>query len=198
MRAYIYTFFLIILVFLINTQNAQAVDHFYNQIGVGYGIWKPMALDEQPNKPFLNVKNASTSMHVTFILKIYKNHGLRTCYFQWQQEYSETGNDKNLTLHHTSLDAISILIPESPLSPYVSYGISTLFCRPPQPNCDQSSSWSYSNLGYNIGTGLYFHFYRHFAVMFEYQFLYSMFPKDIMNTQNYSGPKLSGSLQFCF
>ena len=169
----------------------QAKEHFYSQISSGYSIWKPMSLDANQSNPFQKISSTSTSMHVNVIMKILSNHALRTGYFRWKQNGAGTENFEQVLLHHLSLDFMSLVIPESPVSPYVSYGISTVFYK------QDSNPLFQTGPGYQVGAGLYLHFHRRIALTSEYQFIYLMLPQNIGQTNNYSGPKLSVSLHFC-
>ncbi|MDZ7722695.1 MAG: hypothetical protein U5R06_07730 [candidate division KSB1 bacterium] len=174
------------------SQLIQAKEHFYSHIGVGYVVWKPMSLDDYQSEPLRNIENASTLPLLSATLKILNNHALRVGYFNWNQAGTDKHPSSKVNLHYLALDAMSLVIAESPASPYVSYGLSTVLHRKDSGNLIAAGP------GYQMGAGLYLNLHRRIAFTAEYRFLYLMLHDQIGQTNNYSGPILSTSLHVCF
>ncbi len=169
-------------------------------IGLEYGNWKPSTLDSNPGDPFNNVRGAAPYRGITFVTPSFKNYSLRFSILQWQQkDLADRTTKESVTLRHFSADIKNLIIAESKIVPYVSYGISAIWSREVPVGSDHEKiPLDRAGYGVNVGAGVDLQVLEHWAVATEYQYMYAKFAKKVGLTDNYSGPKISFKVMYLF
>jgi len=169
-------------------------------LGLEYGNWKPGTLDDNPGNPFKNVRGAAPYCGLTFVTPSFKNYSLRFSILQWQQKHlGDRTNKESVTLRHFSAEIKNLIIAESKIVPYVSYGISAIWSREvPVGSEREKIPLDRAGYGVNVGAGVDLQVLEHWAIAAEYQYMYAKFTKKVGLTDNYSGPKISFKVMCLF
>ena len=168
-------------------------------IGVEVGLWKPSSIDDNPSKPFTNVKGADPYIGLNFTSPFFKDYAIRVTLLQWQQkELSNRIEWESVTLRHLSADLINSIFIGSTM-PFVSFGLAIIWSREvPVGSEEKKAPLDRAGYGANVGAGIGLQLTGHIGVMAEYQYLYAKFAKKVGLTDNYSGPKLSLKFLYIF
>ena len=159
-----------------------------SSIGLQVGLWKPSALDENPSKPFANIKGSGPSLGVFLASPEWQGFALQATAWGWRQSLS----DGEVQMLHLSADLKNLLISQTRIRPYVTYGAAVILGR-----C-QNSGLSQQGMSINFGAGLEFNLLNSSGIALEYQYLYTVFKKAFGATDNYSGPKLTAKWFYRF
>jgi len=174
-------------------------DHSKFHIGLGYGLWKPTALDDNPSKPFKNVTGAEPYISASMGFSTFDDHIIRFDYFEWSQQGLDELLLHSITLRVLSADFQYILIPDTPISPFVTYGVSAVWSsESPFTEPETPTPPDRAGIGFDVGAGFLMYLSGQFALSAEYKFLYAIFSKDVGYTNNYSGPNLSIKFLYYF
>lgn len=178
-------------------QVAAQADVSRASVGIEYGIWKPSSLDDYASQPLKNIDGAEPYWGLTAVLPPFKSHALRLSIMQWQQNDLPEVGLASVTLRHLSADLKYVVLPQTNISPYASYGVAAIWSRErPVGSEDKKIPLDRAGWGLNLGAGIDFQLHQRWALGIEYQYLYAMFPKRVGLTDNYSGPKLAARLLF--
>ena len=163
-----------------------------NSIGIEFGAWNPNNLQSSESKTSLSSIEKNIFYGGFLLTPLTKSLLFRITigYYNFSKNNSNKIND-NLTLLPLLFDIKYLLIPETRISPYVSYGIGS--CLFYSSNEDVSSIPIKNRIGYslNLGTGFDFLLTKHLAFSFEFRYHYLKFNKEIIFTDNYSGSKIN-------
>lgn len=191
----------ILLITLFISTSAIAQNNLQNaNIGLEFGNWKPSTLDDQQGNPFRMVDGAELYYGIFGTTPTVGGIALRFGVFQWQQKnLEERTNKESITLRHFSTGIKNSIIPNSPVTPYVSFGMSAIWSREvPAEYKGDKIPLDKAGLGIDFGAGLDFLLKEKLALSLEYQYLYAKFTKAVGLTDNYSGPKISLKLLYIF
>lgn len=193
----------IVLISFLFLNLARAQDRHYfshGAIALQSGIWKPSSIDDNPSKPFTNVKGADPFLGVTLVTPSIKSLSLQISLVGWQQRRAE--HDwafKSLALYLLEVDIKQQLVYQTTISPYVTYGMSAIWARQiPASAINSDAKLSHAGYSLNVGAGIDIQIFQHWGLSAEYQYLYAAFRDKIGLTDNYSGPKLTLKLLFIF
>jgi hypothetical protein len=158
----------------------------HSSIGLQVGLWKPSSLDQQPSKPFANLKGAGPALGLMLASPEWQGFVLQATAWGWRQSQK----DGDVRLLHLSADLKNLLIGPTLIRPYVTYGAAMIFGKWHEPRFSQQG------MSINFGAGLEFALGNPCGLALEYQYLYTIFKKNIGLTDNYSGPKMTAKWFF--
>ena len=190
-----------VLLICLFSHNLLAQDRLASaNIGVEVGNWKPSTLDAEQGNPFKLVEGAHLYFGINGSTPAIGGYALRFGIFQWQQDGLENRTNKeSITLRHFSTGIKNSILPNSPITPYVSLGIAAIWSREvPAEFKGEKIPLDRAGIGIDVGAGLDFLVQNRWAVALEYQYVYAKFAKSVGQTDNYSGPKISLKLLYLF
>jgi opacity protein-like surface antigen len=193
------TLFICFTIFTTSSSFAQSRLSSAN-IGLEIGNWKPSTLDDKQGNPLGQVDGADLYFGFIGSTPAFGGYALRFGVFQWQQHgLEERTNKESITLRHFSTGIKNSMLPLSPITPYVSFGVSAIWSRevPIKHNGDKIAL-DRAGIGIDVGAGLNLLVHQKWAIALEYQYLYAKFSKPVGLTDNYSGPKISFKLLYIF
>ena len=170
-------------------------------IGLEFGTWKPNNL-RTTDTPFTISPSSKYYYFGAFILSpIRSNLQLRVTlgYFNYYK-YDEMSRKKNVFLLPALADLKYLLISDSRLSPYVSYGVGLYVGDDKASQIMESSDEKNTAIGYgiNFGTGFDLLITKNWAVGLEFRYHYLRFSDVLIFTDDYSGPKINMTLFYLF
>jgi hypothetical protein len=168
-------------------------------IGIQMGIWKPSNLDDYPTRPFKNIAEADYAPGVFAVTPLWNGIGLRLQAFHWQYKPSDqTLEEESIKIRHVSLDVKHQIVSQTKLSPYATFGMSTVWAHALLDNAKQEGKYDRIGYGINVGAGVDLKVLKHIGIAIEYQYLYANFNIKIGGTENYSGPHLALKFEYLF
>lgn len=194
----IYRIFLILL--LLSSSHLVAHEGLSSaMIGIDAGNWKPSALDAAPENPLRRVDGASYYIGLTGTTPSIGGFAVRFSVLQWQQsDLAGRTNKESVTLRLFSASLKNSIIPDSPLTPFVTFGLGTIWSREVPALSKGKVPLDRAGVGIDVGAGLDFLVRKNWALALEYHYIYAKFAKVVGLTDNYSGPKISLALNFLF
>jgi len=157
-------------------------------IGLQVGLWKPSSLDENPSKPFANIKGSGPSLGLFLASPEWQGFALQATAWTWRQALS----DGEVQMLHLSADLKNLLISQTRIRPYVTYGAAVILGRWQQADLSQQG------MSINFGAGLEFSLLKSSGIALEYQYIYTVFKKAFGANDNYSGNKMTAKWFYRF
>ncbi|MBD3289844.1 outer membrane beta-barrel protein [candidate division KSB1 bacterium] len=170
-------------------------------IGLEFGTWKPNNL-RSTETPF-TISPASKYFYFgsSVMSPISGNLQLRTTlgYFNYHKN-DETSRKKTVCLIPVLADLKYLLISDSRLSPYVSYGAGLYIGDDRFSQIFSSSEDKNTAIGYglNFGTGFDLLITENWAAGLEFRYHYLRFSDVLIFTEDYSGPKINMTVFYLF
>jgi hypothetical protein len=158
----------------------------HSSLGLQVGLWKPSSIDQQPSKPFANIKGASPALGVCLASPEWQGFALQATAWGWRQSSAEG----DVRLLHLSADLKNLLISPTLIRPYVTYGAAMILGK------WREFGFTQQGMSINFGAGLDISLGKPCGLALEYQYLYTIFNKKFGLTDNYSGPKLTAKWLF--
>ena len=182
----------------------QAKNHdLFKNPGIGFeiGSWKPNSLKKEAAVSPFGVTGASPFLRFFVISPQFRDWTFRCSLGYWAQtQIRELPDVGSVTLVLFMFDLKQRIIPESRLTPFVSYGISIF------SGSEYSDEKWYQpfgknqevGFGANVGTGFDFLLGSRWVVTTEFCYHYVRFNRDVGRTDDYSGPKISVGFYYLF
>jgi len=166
-------------------------------VGFEIGSWRPNNLRSTEDPMAFSMSKKYLYLGALMQAPISNNLSLRLSIEHF--DYSSAGENKTIVLVPVLFDIKYILISDSPISPFVSYGAG-IFIGDPELKKIISFEFNDKNVGYglNFGTGFDFIISRHWFVGLEFRYHYLKFSKVVIFTDDYSGPKINLTLYYRF
>ena len=168
-------------------------------LGLLVGNWKPYHLDTHPANPLKTVQGAKPFIGLTGTTPSFNGYSLSFTVFQWHQKGLEHINKESVFLRHFSVGLKNAVLPNSPVTPYVSVGLAAIWSREvPVKSKGEKIPLDRAGIGFDVGAGLDFLIKNKYGLVIEYQYVYAKFAKTVGLTDNYSGPQISLKLLYLF
>ena len=170
-------------------------------IGLEFGTWKPNNL-RTTETPFTISRSSKYFYFGSFFLSpISSNLQLRITlgYFNYSK-HEDTLQKKKVCLIPVLADLKYLLISDSRLSPYVSYGAGLYIGDDSFSQIFSSTEDKNTAIGYglNFGTGFDLLITEKWAAGLEFRYHYLRFSDVLIFTDDYSGPKINLNLFYLF
>jgi len=120
-------------------------------------------------------------------------------YEESNQQHEAIYRDQSIIIIPVLLDIKYMLLTETRISPYVSYGVGVNFGFENRNHFSfLSDKYDHFTFGVNLGTGLDFLVTHHISLGIEFRYHYLEFPDNFIFTNNYSGTKINIALGYLF
>ncbi len=165
------------------------------------GSWKPNALKREATVSPFGVSGATPFFRGSLNSPQFLNWTLRVSGGYWAQMHIKNDSPvQSLTIILLMLDLKERIIPQSRLTPFVSYGVTFLMGRE-SPQANEYRPWrgpAQFGYGINVGAGFDFFLHRHWLVTTEFCYHYARFNQSLGGLNDFSGPKISIGLAYQF
>jgi hypothetical protein len=195
--------FLISSLSLLSTRGWTKSSDFFKRAGLGLeiGSWKPNALKREATVSPFGVSGASPFFRISLNSPQFRNWTLRASGGYWaQMNIKNVPQVQSLTILLMMLDLKERIIPQSRLTPFVSYGVTILMGRE-SPDSAEYRPWGgpfQFGYGINVGAGFDFYLRRHWLATTEFCYHYVRFSQPLGGLNDYSGPKISIGFAYLF
>jgi hypothetical protein len=159
-------------------------------LGIQTGVWKPSSLDKEPSKPFTPIPGSGLSGGLQFSTPEWQGFSLQLAGWLWRQSIS--GQEHKASLLHLSCDVKNLLLTQSWIRPYATYGAALIW------GTDDQRALHKDGLTINLGAGIDFMLQKHWGLGIEYQYLYCTMNRRLGLTDDYSGPRLTMMLLYFY
>jgi len=198
---------LVILIYgfvLLNVKMLRANEKNYFRmpgIGIEVGSWKPNKLKKEATILPFGVNGAAPFCRLFFNSPQWGDWTLRCACGYWAQTNIETlPNVGSITLLLFMFDLKQWIIPQSRLTPFVSYGLSIFVGNENESKKNYRPLGKNKEGGYgaNVGAGFDLLLVKHWVLTVEFCYHYVRFNRNIGLTSDYSGPKISAGFYYSF
>lgn len=198
-RGFYILLFLIICVNFVQASDSDLFDKF--SIGLEFGTWKPNNL-RTTETPFTISPSSKYFYFGSFLLSPIRNNlqlRITIGHFNYYK-HDEIANKKTVFLIPVLADLKYLLISDSRLSPYVSYGVGLYIGDDKFSEIIESTDQKNTAIGYglNFGTGFDLLLTKNWALGLEFRYHYLRFSDVLIFTDDYSGPKINMTLFYMF
>ncbi len=196
--------FYILLFSLLGLNFARATDSGqFDKLSIGleFGTWKPNNL-RTTETPFTISPSSKYFYFGSVILSPVRNNlqlRITLGYFNYFKR-DETVYKKSICLIPVLADLKYLLISDSRLSPYVTYGVGLYIGDDNLSQIMSSAKNKNTAIGYglNFGTGFDLLMTKNWALGLEFRYHYLRFSDVLIFTDDYSGPKINLTLFYLF
>ncbi|MDZ7261717.1 MAG: hypothetical protein ONB05_06395, partial [candidate division KSB1 bacterium] len=170
-------------------------------IGLELGSWKPNTLtDEATVSPF-GVPSATPFLGLFILSPAIQSWIFRATFGFWaQNNIKSLAPIQSVTIYTFMLDLKNPLLPQSRLSPFVSYGATVYLGSENESQSSKAKLSKEKQTGYgaNVGAGFEIMLGRHWVIGMEFCYHYALFRQVLGLTKDYSGPKITLAVYYSF
>ncbi len=171
--------------------------YFHFSLGCEWGSWKPINLQSTGKSSSFKSLNENLYISGFAVAPLSKGLLLRLTVGYFRHHAPEHRYD-TIHLFPILFDTKYQLVTESRLSPYVSYGVASCATMPDSGKFAVFNRQTRFGFGLNFGTGFDLLLTKHWAIGCEFRYHYLQFPKTVVITNDFSGPKINFSLYYLF
>lgn len=170
-------------------------------IGLEIGSWKPNQLKKESAVSPFGVAGSSPFFRLSVTSPEINDWTFRFSGGYWSQtKITDVPNVGSISIILLMLDLKQRIVPQSRLTPFVSYGVSFFVgneSTSPNKHFPDSDD---PEVGYgaNVGAGFDLLLAKHWSATIEFCYHYVRFNRSIGRTDDYSGPKISTGLVYIF